>query len=366
MIAKSDIRAEAARLLDYFRTAGAVHVETDILQPAQTLIDLYGEDIRARTYVTSDPLRGEMMLRPDFTVPLVLHHMANGDGEARYTYAGEVFRQQEMEADRPSEHIQVGYELFSADDPARADAEVFALFGEVLSPLGLRASTGDIGILMAAVRGLATSSARKAALLRHIWRPRRFRALIERYSGRAPVPPARAKLLAEVAAGRDVIGSAGPLVGLRGRDEIEARVRALVADAAEPPLSEGESQLLDEILSLHETLPMVLERLRDLEVDMPAFAPAVERFAARTDALADAGIDVDGLMFEGSYGRSTMEYYDGFIFGFYAPGAPAMPPVASGGRYDALVRALAREGGCPAVGGVIRPGLMLEVREGMA
>jgi len=71
-------------------------VEADILQPARTLIDLYGEDIRARTYVTSDPLRGEMMLRPDFTVPLVLHHMANGEGEARYTYAGEVFRQQEV------------------------------------------------------------------------------------------------------------------------------------------------------------------------------------------------------------------------------------------------------------------------------
>ncbi|MDC3265334.1 hypothetical protein OAU61_04555, partial [Planktomarina temperata] len=43
----------------------------DILQPADVLLDLYGEDIRARAYVTSDPLRGEQMLRPDFTVPVV-------------------------------------------------------------------------------------------------------------------------------------------------------------------------------------------------------------------------------------------------------------------------------------------------------
>ena len=68
-------RAEAERLFDAFRAAGAVPVEADILLPADTLLDLYGEDIRARAYVTADPLRGEMMLRPDFTVPVVQAHM---------------------------------------------------------------------------------------------------------------------------------------------------------------------------------------------------------------------------------------------------------------------------------------------------
>ena len=77
------------------RAAGAVPVEADILQPAETLLDLYGEDIRARAYVTHDPLRGEMMLRPDFTVPVVQAHMAHGADPARYAYMGEVFRRQE-------------------------------------------------------------------------------------------------------------------------------------------------------------------------------------------------------------------------------------------------------------------------------
>ena len=44
------------------------------------LLDLYGEDIRARAYVTSDALRGEQMLRPDFTVPVVQMHMAERGG----------------------------------------------------------------------------------------------------------------------------------------------------------------------------------------------------------------------------------------------------------------------------------------------
>ena len=71
MTPKAAIRAEGERLMAGFVAAGAVPVEADILQPAGTLLDLYGEDIRARAYVTDDPVRGEMMLRPDFTVPVV-------------------------------------------------------------------------------------------------------------------------------------------------------------------------------------------------------------------------------------------------------------------------------------------------------
>jgi len=42
MSAKSEIRAEAKRLMGFFQAGGAAVVETDILQPAETLLDLYG------------------------------------------------------------------------------------------------------------------------------------------------------------------------------------------------------------------------------------------------------------------------------------------------------------------------------------
>jgi len=80
------------------------------------------------------------------------------------------------------------------------------------------------------------------------------------------------------------------------------------------------------------------------------------------DALAARGVDVDALDFEASYGRTSMEYYDGFVFGFYAEGRSDLPPVATGGRYDALTRVLGQGAEIPAVGGVIRPGLLLELR----
>lgn len=347
-----DPRVLALTLRDQFVAAGAKAVDPPVLQSAELLLDLYGEDMRARAYVTSDAMRGEQMLRPDFTVPVVQMHMAQGSEPARYTYAGEVFRRQEEDPDRPSEYLQVGYELFDRHAPAMADAEVFALISSIVAPLGLRAATGDIGVLMAAVEGLNTSQRRKAALRRHIWRPRRFRALLDRFAGRTPMPDSRAAVL------EGKVTSTAPLTGLRSQSEIDARLSALAQDAAEPPISMAEMEALDTLLAVRETLPFALSRLHDLIIDLPAITDAVARVDARTEALAARGVTVDALEFEASYGRTSMEYYDGFVFGFYAEARPDLPPVATGGRYDALTRRMGAKGSSPAIGAVLRPDLM--------
>lgn len=363
MTQKAAIRAEGERLFAAFRDAGALPVEADILLPAETLLDLYGEDIRARSYVTRDPLRGEMVLRPDFTVPVVQAHMAHGADPARYCYLGEVFRKQDHLGPRASEYLQVGFEVFDRTAPEAADAEVFALFADLLAPLGLRAATGDIGILLAAVRGLTTTPRRKAALLRHIWRPRRFRALLDRFAGRSPVPDARARLLERLASDtpQALIAAAGSFIGLRAPEDIAARAAALIEDAEAAPIAAPEAAMLYDLLTLQAPARAALAHLRGITPLMPAIEPAVDRFANRLAALADRGVDVATLPFEASHGRTTLEYYDGFVFSFHAAD-PALPPVASGGRYDALTAVLGQGRSIPAVGGVIRPGLVAHLR----
>jgi len=365
MTGKVAARAEAERIFELFKAAGAQPVDADLLQPAGTLLDLYGEDIRARAYVTQDPDQGEMMLRPDFTVPVVQTHMREGGEPARYTYLGDVFRKQESGSARAREYLQVGYEVFDREAPEAADAEVFALFAGALAPLRLRPATGDIGILKAAVGCLATTDRRKAALMRHIWRPRRFRALLDRFTGRTDPHQSRAALL-ESAGGSGasaLLEAAGPEIGLRSRDEVIGRIEALLRDAGEPLIGRNEAAVLDTILGLRETLPNAHQQLRDIAVDLPGLTGAVDRMDRRMTALAAAGVNVDSLPFEASFGRTTMEYYDGFVFGFLAEGRADLPPVATGGRYDALTRVLGRGQEIPAVGGVIRPELVQALRE---
>lgn len=356
-VAAAGLTAEDLSAL--FTAQGALPLEVEALQPAGTLLDLYGEDLRARAYVTQDPARGELMLRPDFTVPVVQYHMEHGGEPARYTYRGTVFRKQEPGSGRASEYEQVGYEIFDRANPAKVEAELFALIEAALRPYGLRAATGDFGILRAAVQALDTSERRKAALLRHLWRPRRFRALLDRFRGRVPQPSHRAELAAlDPAAAEAVIADSGPQIGLRSADEIAARIAVLRDEASQAPLPDLQADVLDDILSLRAPCRDALTRLRDFAVDVPGLDPALDGFADRLSALEAAGIDTSVLEFEASYGRTAMEYYDGFVFGFYAPDRPELPPVATGGRYDALTRALGAGREIPALGAVVRPGLL--------
>ncbi|MEM9579516.1 MAG: ATP phosphoribosyltransferase regulatory subunit [Pseudomonadota bacterium] len=353
----TEVTARAAALRARFEAAGARPVETSILQDADVLLDLYGEDIRARAYVTSDALRGEQMLRPDFTVPVVHMHMDGGAEPARYTYSGKVFRRQEEDEDRANEYTQVGYEVFDRARPEEADAEVFSLIRMTLGTAPVRAATGDIGLLTAAVHGLETSQARKSALLRHIWRPRKFRALLDRYAGGGQAVAGRAELLQA----EDPFAQAGPAIGLRSPSDVRARLAALREDAQTAPLTAQAVELFDALLSVREAMPFAIEQLRDISIDMPSIAPSVDRLVRRMAALRARGVNVETLEFEASYGRTQMEYYDGFVFGFYAETRADLPPIATGGRYDALTRQLGQGAEIPAVGGVVRPDLLLQL-----
>lgn len=349
--------AEAARLTAHFRDAGAVPVDPGYLQPADLLLDLYGEDIRARAYRTDDPVHGEQMLRPDFTVPIVLNHMADAREPARYTYAGPVWRRQEYGAAQAREFWQVGYEIFDRTAPEAADAEVFALIQAGLADAPVTAITGDLSLIFAAISALKTTEARKAALRRHVWRPARFARLLQRFAGTAPFACDQADLPENPTA---TIAAAGQMIGLRGEDEITARIAALAEDRNTPDLSGEEVAMITALLAIKGRSAACHRGLAAIARSFPALNQPVDRMARRMEALNQRGIDADALAFDAAFGRASMEYYDGFTFAF---GADHPAPVAMGGRYDALTALL---GGAvvPAVGGVIRPGLLASLRGG--
>ncbi|MEM9969676.1 MAG: ATP phosphoribosyltransferase regulatory subunit [Pseudomonadota bacterium] len=333
MTPTADIRAEAERLRAGFEARGAERFETAVLQPAGTLLDLYGEDIRARAFVTHDPLRGEMMLRPDFTVPLVQRHIAAGAGEARYTYAGDIFRRQEEDEARPTEYAQVGYEVIGhpPDDDTAADAEVFMALADALKDAQVTATIGSFALLTAAIDALDTPARRKRALARHLWRPQRFDALLNRFSTPATKPAAAT--------------CDAPLIGLRTQEEIDTRLALLREEAETPPLAKADVTRLRALMSLEAPAPEAVARLDDLGADTTGLA----RFLA--------AIDHADVTFDATFGLTSLEYYSGTVFGFADTGGT---PVATGGRYDLLTAAMGSP--TPAVGGVIRPDRLLAAR----
>ncbi|HEY4746391.1 MAG TPA: ATP phosphoribosyltransferase regulatory subunit, partial [Steroidobacteraceae bacterium] len=154
MSAAPDGRADA--LLTSFERAGYARVAPAILQPAEPFLDLSGEDIRRRMYLTTDPQGRELCLRPDLTIPVSRDYLASPQAgkPAGFCYLGPVFRHRENE---PSEFLQAGIESFGRNDIAAADAEMLALGLEATGHYGLPApeiSMGDVGLFSALVAAL--------------------------------------------------------------------------------------------------------------------------------------------------------------------------------------------------------------------
>ncbi len=350
------LTALRARIMARFMDAGAEPVEPETLISADLLLDLYGEDIRARAYILHDPVEGELALRPDFTVPVARLHMEGGAAPARYAYEGLVWRRQAPGSARPAEYLQAGIELIGGADPAAEEAEAFTLIEGALMGVETRAMTGDLSIAFAAIAALRTTEPRRAALRRHLWRPARFQALLDRFAAPPPPSPSRARLLAMAEpARRAEIAAAGGFVGARGEAEILGRLAVLAAEEAAPPLAAEEKAMIEAVLKVRGPSSEALSRLRALA--RPEMAPALDRMERRLDALAARGVEAGALPFDAAFGRN-LEYYDGFVFEFRAA-RPGLPPLGGGGRYDALTALLSTGPGEPAVGGIVRPEALL-------
>jgi ATP phosphoribosyltransferase regulatory subunit len=305
---------------------------------------------------------------------VVRAHGAGGwDRAARYAYQGPVFRRQSPGSSRPMEYLQAGIENLGAADRAQADAQVFALVLRALQAAGagpLTIATGDLGIIFALLDALPMPKRRRHQLRRHVWRPARFHRLIEESVAGPPAPsPLRARLIAAAngPAAADSIAAiateSGEALGLREIDEIVARSLGLAEAAAEPPMPAEQAELIETALSVSGPAGNALARLRAMtEAAGTDIAPVLDRFEARLAALDRAGIDAAKLPFDAAFGRK-LEYYEGFVFEIAATGRPDLPPLAGGGRYDAMTRRLGAVAAIPAVGAMIRPEALLAARE---
>src|SRR5437667_12758250 len=161
-----EARAEA--LIAAFERAGYARVAPAILQPAEPFLDLSGEDIRKRMYLTTDPQERELCLRPDLTIPVARDYLASpAAGKPRgICYLGPVFRHR---AEGGGEFLQTGIESFARPDTAAADAEMLALGLEATAHYGLGAPdirTGDVALFCALVAALDLAPAWKRRLIK--------------------------------------------------------------------------------------------------------------------------------------------------------------------------------------------------------
>jgi len=379
------LEAQARTLLAVFIAAGHEAVAPPIIQPAGVFLDVLGEALRGRTYVFTDLNGEELCLRPDLTVPtcrLHLERTGGKNGQAHYCYNGPAFRFQPQGADaaHPREFRQAGIEAFGVADREDAEAGVLAIVLTALRQAGLRRwelKFGDLG-LFDAVLDAADMPERWRRRLRHkLWRPEAFRAELKRLTtnparSASALPagllealdsakPERAESL--VAEHLDAAGI--ELIGLRSLEEIAEGLTAIAADAKAAPLSPASAAMIDGYLAITTAAPAVPDAVRALCATPSAgIEAALGAFTRRNTLLQDSGIDIDEVAFSGEFGRNV-GYYTGFVFEVVAPALGPQSPVAGGGRYDSLLKAVGAAEDVPAVGGAIHTERLLAVVRGV-
>ncbi|WP_460449172.1 ATP phosphoribosyltransferase regulatory subunit [Alsobacter sp. SYSU BS001988] len=359
----------ADALAAQFAAAGYGRVEPPVLQPADVFLDLSGEDIRARMFVTTDAAGREWALRPEYTIPVARAYLASpGAAEpAALSYGGPVFR---LRAGESGEFWQAGIESYGRPDIEAADAEVLALAHEAVLAMGLaqpEIRLGDVGLFTALLDGLALPPVRVRQLRRAYAQGQLAAALVADMSGpETGAGGEHAGLLRAVqgqdpraarAFVEDVLNIAGiSTVGGRSAAEIAERFLARAEADAEGGVSPEAVAVLRRFAAIAGDPDAASAQMRALAAEARLdLSRVLDAFDARTGFIAARGVDVTTLAFSAAFGRN-LDYYTGVVFeirdGRRRAGGPGadVKPVVGGGRYDGLIQTLGASHPIPAVG----------------
>lgn len=350
-----------AAIMAVFERAGFDHIAPDIIQPADIFLERSGEDIRARTFVFSDPDGNELCLRPDLTVPACRYHLshaADATAESRYCYLGTAFRFPD-ELLSPQEFNQAGIEWFGDRNPVQAEARVMKLAIAALEAAGLsglKITMGDLGLFNALIDAMAMPERWRRRLKHQFWRPQAFRSLLDRFARPSTQKRTAISSHVDAIAGQDAEAAVAarlaaldfPHVTDRGVAEIAARLSEKLADRSEAPLDPAMVKLIEAYLAIEGSVTDVVAELAKLP-SSPALDGARRWFEARIAALEDQGLNPRRFHFSANFGRE-LEYYTGLVFQIEVEARNAPLVVAGGGRYNDLLHDLGAPSRVSAVG----------------
>jgi ATP phosphoribosyltransferase regulatory subunit len=354
-----DPRAET--LVSAYERAGYARAHPAILQPAEPFLDLSGEDIRARMFLTAGRSGEELCLRPDFTIPVSRDYLASpAAGRPQgYCYLGPVFRDRGA---LPGEFLQAGIESFGRSDKAAADAETLAQGLAATAHFGRPAPDirmGDVALFTALVSALDLAPAWKRRLVKDFNRKASLAQDLERLTLAAPNgKPDYQGVLAALAGSdpkaahalvTDLLSIAGiTAVGGRSVGEIADRFLEQSTLGASAALPRATHELVMRFLGIAGTPDKAAAAMRKLAAEgRLALDAALDRFEARTDELKTRGVELKRIAFSCAFGRG-MDYYTGFVFEL--TDGSSNEPLVAGGRYDDLLTRLGSPAPIPAVG----------------
>lgn len=336
-----------------FQARAATPIDTPVMQPLSLMLDLSGEAMRSRLFVVQADGIDEACLRPDFTIPLALAHMASDAGAATYRYEGKAFVVAPPGSGRAEEFLQIGLEVLGDDAAKSRDAELLVLAWQAAQAGGrtdLWIELGDVSLFSAFVDALGLAPLLAARLKRAFQRPRSLKAELEHAQSAASAGRDGEALVArltqmpepEAVVALEEIWTAEGVepVGGRTAAEIVHRLAERAREQAAPRLNDAQSDLINRFLSIADTPAQALAQIETLAKAAGAdLSRQIADWRERLAILQTAGIAPSQMRLSPAFGRA-FGYYDGFLFEVRSAALGQDEPVAAGGRYDSLLQRL--------------------------
>ena len=342
------------RLQSFLALYGYRMVDTPVVEPTDIFLRKSGGELASQMYTFVEPGGHQVSLRPEFTsqvIRLFLQQERNQAIPVRWQYAGPVFRYSPGENRYGRQFTQVGAELIGAAG-ALAEAEVMAMACGALASFGLesqRIVVGDVGAVYGLLKQFKLSERATYFLLY---------SMAELRDGETGLESVRARghelgffdsgerrgttaVLAQHLVPTDAngTGTGDGSIGVRTSHEIMERLERKLQAADSAEQLESALEFTQSLAVLKGAPTLTLKTARDLAASYKLDASPLSTIVDNLAAFALH--DVKGVEVSVDLGLARdIAYYTGPVFEIWAGSEPDDVRLASGGRYDGLVKAL--------------------------
>ena len=331
-------------IINTFKKNGFVLSEPDVLLDSEYIIQRSGENFR-RSMLAFENEDGKVMcLRPDLTVASCIKFLEK-KSKSKIYYSGQAYRRTN---NKSSDLIndQLGIEILGSKNQTQDDYKVIKTIldsAKRIKSKNIQIKVGDINLFKCLINSLDMPERWKLRLVRHFWRPKYFEELLKRLEKNSDIDAVTfdtdKKRFNEMKKMEQ-----DKLIAGRSISEILKRFDKKIKD----PRSFADGK---KIVKIIKTFLKINCKLSKLDGELLNFAKknnlkknTFKKFKSIQN-LKKLNQDIN---FVANF-RRDVEYYTGIVFEVFS----GTKEIASGGRYDDLLKSLGAKKSIAAVGAAI-------------
>ena len=332
------------QIIKTFKNKGFVLSEPDILLDSEYIIQRSGEKFRS-SMLTFENEDGKIMcLRPDLTVASCISFLQN-KSKSKIYYSGQAYRRS---SNKGTDLIndQLGIEILGSKNQVQDDYEVIDTIlnsAKKINCKKIQLKVGDVSLFKSLINSLEMPERWKLRLIRHFWRPEYFEELLKRLEKNSDIDSVtfdtdkkRFYEMKKIDQKRIIAG--------RSVSEILLRFDNKIKDPRS--FTEGKQivKIIRSFLNINCKLSQLDKKLLDFTRENNLKKNIFKEFKSVKNLMKLK----QNINFISDFGRE-IEYYTGIVFEIFF----FFLEIASGGRYDDLLKSLGAKKNIPAVGAAI-------------